>query len=156
MHGVSAFIIVGVITYLARSPGTAGAWGVQQARTVLVVLLGLMYLPPSIAKVVGSGKIADNFRAWGYPGWALHATGGLQLLGVALLAVPRSAFIGALLLAGSAVESAYVNGTHGAGAMVAFPALQLVFALVVAWLHRPSGHTARRGSSAAASGASTP
>jgi hypothetical protein len=97
-----------------------------------------MYAPPSIAKLVGKGHIADNFRAWGLPDWLLYGTGGLQLVGVALLIHPATAFIGALLLAGSAIESAVMNGMHGAGALVVFPLLQLVFALAVAWMNRPA------------------
>jgi uncharacterized membrane-anchored protein len=135
MHVLDATVIVAIIAFISRPTRTKDARDL--GRIVATTLLGLMYLPPSISKVLGTGKIADNFRAWGYPDWTIYMTGAIQLLGVVLLATRRSAPAGALLLAASAIESAFVNGTHGAGAMIAFPFLQLVFALAVAWLNRP-------------------
>lgn len=136
MHVIAALAIVAVIATTMRSRG-ARISKRKWERIVPTALLGIMYLPPSIAKLAGKGRIADNFRAWGLPDWLLYGTGALQLLGVVLLVYPATAFIGALVLAGSAIESAVTNGMHGAGVLIVFPLFQLVFAFAVAWLNRP-------------------
>jgi hypothetical protein len=135
MHVIAAATIIGVIA-ATQSRGERRSKR-KWERIVPTALLGIMYLPPSIAKLAGKGHIADNFRAWGLPDWLLYGTGALQLLGVLLLVHPATALIGALVLASSAIESAVMNGMHGAGALIVFPLFQLAFSFAVAWLNRP-------------------
>jgi uncharacterized membrane protein YphA (DoxX/SURF4 family) len=62
-----------------------------------VALVGV-FLFSGISKVAGTSPMADRFLYWGYPQWFLLVVGAAEILGAALLAIPKTAFYGAAVL----------------------------------------------------------
>ena len=67
------------------------------AATLLAWLLALAFLGACSANAAGSAAIKDEFVRWGYPRWWNLATGGLEALAAALIAMPAARVAGLLL-----------------------------------------------------------
>ena len=63
-----------------------------------VILLVLIFAPQGWAKFNDASGWAKAFRHWGYPDWFRMLVGVVELSGVALLLLGRTAALGALLL----------------------------------------------------------
>jgi putative oxidoreductase len=121
----------------ARSKGrTIGVW-------VLRVLLGLAFLTIGTTKVTGTTNTVEFFAAIGWGQWFRYLTGILDILGAALIFVPRWTFYGAVVLTGTVGLGMLLSfnvmrndPTWGEEVVVA-PAVLTLLAALLAWLTRP-------------------
>lgn len=63
---------------------------------VLSILLALGFVAGAFMKF--SGKMDDAFLAWGYPAWGPSLVAIIELIGAALLLIPKTRKIGAILI----------------------------------------------------------
>ena len=82
-----------------------------------VILLMLIFTPQGWAKFNDASGWAKAFRHWGYPDWFRMLIGVVELSGVALLLLGRTAALGALLLicvmlGAMATHVAFDGGRH--------------------------------------------
>ena len=82
-----------------------------------VILLVLIFTPQGWAKFNDASGWAKAFRHWGYPDWFRMLIGLVELSGVALLLLGRTAALGALLLicvmlGAMATHVAFDGGRH--------------------------------------------
>lgn len=105
---------------------------------VLRLSLGVAFIVFGYEKFAG-GEWVELFRAIGLGEWFRYFTGGVQMLGAALLFLPRTARIGALLIAltmaGAIAVHLFILPTGVGGAIV--PAAFLGFAVAAGW-RRPA------------------
>jgi uncharacterized membrane protein YphA (DoxX/SURF4 family) len=78
----------------------------------LRVLLTLGFLAAAVTKFLPHSGWQERFAAWGYPLWFVPLVGGLELLGIVGLWLPRASPYAMLLLAGVLVEASYANLSH--------------------------------------------
>lgn len=62
------------------------------------LLLALVFASAGIAKLIGAPQMVQVFDAIGVGQWFRYLTGGVEILGAALLVVPTTGFAGSLLL----------------------------------------------------------
>lgn len=67
-------------------------WGVQ-------VILALLFANAGFAKVRGMAEMIELFDLVGVGQWSRYFTGGLEMIGAVLILIPRTAQIGATVLA---------------------------------------------------------
>ena len=75
----------------------------RRAFTGLCWLLALSFIAGGVAKFVPDGTFSgtpysERFADWGYPSWFRFVVGSGEIVGAALLLVPRRRFLGAVLL----------------------------------------------------------
>ncbi len=123
---------------MVDNSSAAGRAGVKIFDAVLWLLqVGAagMFLMAGFSKLSGAPEMVGLFDVIGVGQWFRHVTGGLEVLGAALLLVPRLSGVGALVLAG---VMAGAVATHlfvlGGGAGVAL--LLLAVTAAVAWGRR--------------------
>lgn len=63
------------------------------------ILLALVFLNTSVAKLTGSPEMVALFTAVGSGQWLLYVTGVLELTGAVLIVMPKTRRIGAALIA---------------------------------------------------------
>lgn len=51
-----------------------------------------------VSMVLGTSPMGDRFIYWGYPTWFLSAIGAVETLGAVLLVIPRTGFLGSVVL----------------------------------------------------------
>jgi uncharacterized membrane protein YphA (DoxX/SURF4 family) len=105
---------------------------------VLSVLLTLAFMIAAIPKLIGGHAWVVKFINWGYPRWFLFAVGSLELLGGALLLIPRLAKYGAIVLAVVMVGAGYTHLANGEGLQVLRPLIFLALLGTVFWLRKPT------------------
>ena len=112
-------------------------WGVR-------ILLALAFGAAGISKLAGVPQMVQVFDAIGFGQWFRYLTGAVEVVGVVLLLVPYTGFLGALLLTATMVGAV---ATHLAliGGNPA-PAIVLgVLSAFVAWRQRPVPRLAAAG-----------
>jgi hypothetical protein len=104
---------------------------------MLRVILGLAFLAIAAVKLTGASHTPQMFANIGWGQWFRYLTGALDLVGAALVLMPRSAFYGALILmctVGFAVILTFAGRIHDSPVA---PLALMVLAAAVAWLTRP-------------------
>ena len=108
----------------------------QTIKTILWVLLGILFLFAGGEKLWNPTGHAEEFAHWGYPLWFVYVTGIIELVGGICLLIPMGRFLGVILLSVTMVGASI---THlRAGEMGAFPVpiVLLVGLLTLAWTMR--------------------
>jgi hypothetical protein len=114
----------------------------RRSRTVGLVLVGLVavFLAVDAAThLVDPAFVQESFATLGYPAWVARFSGGLELVFVVLLVVPRTRLLGALFL------TAYLGGVFATQVRVEAPVVSTmlfsVYLAVALWvgllLHDP-------------------
>lgn len=104
-------------------------WGVR-------IVLALAFGAAGLAKLAGVPQMIQVFDAIGAGQWFRYLTGAIELLGVALLLVPTTAFFGGLLLTATMVGGVATHLLLIGGSPL--PALVLgVLSAFVAWRLKP-------------------
>src|SRR5947209_2582481 len=68
------------------------------AVVVVTLLLGALFVYAGLANFLFEDNARRQFDAWGYPDWIREVVGVLEIAGGLLLLLPRTTWIGALLL----------------------------------------------------------
>jgi uncharacterized membrane protein YphA (DoxX/SURF4 family) len=110
---------------------------------VLSVLLTLAFMIAAIPKLMGAHAWILKFTNWGYPRWFLLAVGSLELVGAALLLIPRLAKYGAIGLAVVMVGAGYTHLANGEGLQVLRPLIFLTLLGTVFWLRKSTRDNSR-------------
>ena len=107
--------------------GNVALWVLQIGAAAMFFMAGGM-------KLSGAPDMVAMFEVLGGQ-WFRYVTGGVEVLGAALLLVPRLAGVGALLLAATMVGAIF---THVAviGGSFAIPLVLLVVTATIAWGRR--------------------
>lgn len=71
-----------------------GAW----APRVLPYVLALPMVGAGMGKLVGIQRFVDTFHRFGFPEYVRPLVGGLELIGVLLLLLPRTRFVGSIFV----------------------------------------------------------
>ena len=66
---------------------------------ILVWLLVVAFFGAGLFNAIGMRATQDDFARWGYPPWWCRVTGGLEMTGAALIAMPASRGVGMALCA---------------------------------------------------------
>lgn len=104
-------------------------WGVR-------IVLALAFGAAGLAKLAGVPQMIQVFDAIGAGQWFRYLTGAIELLGVVLLLVPATAFLGGLLLTSTMVGGVATHLLLIGGSPV--PALVLgLLSAFVAWRLKP-------------------
>lgn len=111
---------------IARVARIAGMW-------IPVVLLTLIFVPQGWSKFNDASGWAAAFRHWGYPDWFRMTIGVMELGGVALMLLGRTAAFGALLimtvmLGGMATHVIFDGGRNMTSEVVPLVLASVVFA----------------------------
>lgn len=104
--------------------------GVSVALWVVTVMVAALFVLAGAMKFY-SVEMADEFERWGYPGGFHLLIGAVELIGAALLLMPRTAFLGAGALAVVMIGAFFTHVFHMEWLQSAVPAV--VFALL-AWI----------------------
>jgi putative oxidoreductase len=111
---------------------------------VLRVVLGLIFLSVGMAKLTGTANTVEYFAAIGWGQWFRYLTGLLDIVGVALLFVPRWTCYGAIVLASSVGMAASISlillrrdPIWGGPEMALVPLVITLLAVALAWMTRP-------------------
>ena len=102
---------------------------------LLSLVLAVVFVVVGLANLTLQPHMVQRFESYGYPVWFLALTGAFEIFGAALVLVPRTAYIGAGLLAAitcGAFISLMANG-HTSG--ITAPISLFLLALVVGSLH---------------------
>ena len=105
---------------------------------MLSVLLTLAFMIAAIPKLVGVHAWIVKFINWGYPRWFSVAVGSLELLGGALLLIPKLARYGVIVLAVIMIGAGYTHLANGEGLQVLRPVIFLTLLGTVFWLRKPN------------------
>ena len=97
------------------------------------VVLALPLFAAGAPKLLGQGGWIALFAHWGYPAWLAPIVGAAEVLGVALLFVPRLASAGAAVIAIVMAGAAMTHATHHEGERVVFTAVLCALALLIGW-----------------------
>jgi putative oxidoreductase len=107
----------------------------------LRVVLGLAFLAIGATKLTGSGRTVEYFAAIGWGQWFRYLTGFLDIVGAALLFVPRWTCYGAMVLTCTVGLAALMsltllqgNPTWSGWEMVSVPLVLTVLAAALTWL----------------------
>jgi hypothetical protein len=121
-----------------------------KGRTIAIwalrLVLGLVFLYTGFHKLTGTGHTVEYFAAIGWGQWFRYLTGVLDIVGGALLFVPKWTCFGALVLTCSVGTGALVSLTvlrsdptwgSGSSVMVVVPLVLTMLAALLAWMTRP-------------------
>ena len=100
---------------------------------IATLILALPLVAAGVSKVIGQGGWIPMFARWGYPSWLVPIVGIAEVLGVALLLVPRFASAGASMIAIMMAGAALTHATHNEMARVVFTAILCGLALLIGW-----------------------
>lgn len=100
-------------------------------------LLAAAFFMAGGAKLAGAAPLVENFERFGLPLWFLYVTGAIEVVGAALLLVPRLAPFAALVLGGTMVGGIGAHVSAGDPLSQSVPAVVLgLLTMVVIWLRR--------------------
>jgi hypothetical protein len=100
---------------------------------ILKLLISLIFVGTSLLKL--TGKVAPDWKRWGYPRQFMYATGTAELVAVALLWWPGLEILGAVGLGLILLGALATLGRHREGlSHIAFTALTLLLVLVQSYL----------------------
>jgi len=100
---------------------------------ILKTLISLIFVGTSMLKF--TGKVAPDWKRWGYPRQFMYATGIAELVGVALLWSPRFELIAGAGLAFVLLGALATLGRNREGlSHIAFTALTLLLVLVQSYV----------------------
>jgi putative oxidoreductase len=119
----------------AASTSAQAGKGVNIALWVLQVLLGLAFLGAASGKLLGKAEMVGLFETIGLGQWFRYATGLLEVAGAVMIVVPRTRFLGAVLLCVVMIGAVLTHVVILHNAPTA-PAVLLVLAGLVAWGRR--------------------
>jgi putative oxidoreductase len=104
-----------------------------------VALFGLIGLP-GLTKLTMSAEWVERFEGWGLPGSMVMVVGAMELIGAALLLVPKLAKWGGALLAMAMLGASGTHLLNGEGMRVPYSlALAAVAVGVALFRHRQQG-----------------
>jgi putative oxidoreductase len=103
---------------------------------ILTVLVSLSFIGAGAPKLAGSAQFVETFTRFGYPLWFLYVTGFIEVLGGVLLLVPRTATLGAGLLAGTMVGAVATHLKVGDPVTQVIPPIVLGVLAVIVGLAR--------------------
>jgi putative oxidoreductase len=120
----------------------------SKGRTIAIwalrVVLGVIFLGIGATKLAGTAQTVQYFAAIGWGQWFRYLTGLLDVVGSALLFVPRRTFYGAAVLACSVGTATLISISllrgdplWGGREMTLVPLILTVLVVVLAWLTRP-------------------
>lgn len=123
-------------TNAARIESSAGRTGRagNVALWVLQVGAAAMFFMAGGMKLAGAPDMVAMFEVLGGQ-WFRYVTGGVEVVGAALLLVPRLAGVGALLLAATMVGAIFTHVAVIGGSFVV-PLVLLVVTATIAWARR--------------------
>ena len=79
---------------------------------ILRVLLSLGFLAAALTKFLPHSVWQARFAGWGYPTWFVPLVGGIEVLGVVGLWIPRVSRQAIVLLGVVLIEATYTNLSH--------------------------------------------
>jgi uncharacterized membrane protein YphA (DoxX/SURF4 family) len=100
----------------------------------LSILLAFAFFGAGLGKLTAQPMMVQEFALFGYPPWFMYVTGGLELLAMVLVLIPRTAAIGAGVVTCIMIGAVYSHLTHGQWLMSVGPLVLLVMAVVLGWL----------------------
>jgi uncharacterized membrane protein YphA (DoxX/SURF4 family) len=116
---------------------TIAAW-------VLRVIVSLAFLLIAATKLIGTAETVEYFEAIGWGQWFRYLTGSLDVVGAALLLVPRCTFYGAVVLISSVGTATVLSMTvlrgdphWGSLTKVLQPLMLTSLTIALAWLTWP-------------------
>lgn len=98
------------------------------AGIVLTVLPGLMLLASAAMKLSGAPEIVEGFTKFGFDPGVIRPIGVVELLATLLFLVPRTSFVGAILITG------YMGGAICTHLRVGEPIIIPIALGVVVWI----------------------
>ena len=101
-----------------------------------VILLALIFAPQGWSKFFDDSGWARAFRHWGYPGWFRVLIGVMELSGVALLLLGRTAAFGALVLICVMLGAMATHVIFDAGRHMTSEVVPLALSIIVLVLRR--------------------
>ncbi len=66
-------------------------------QVILIGLLAIAFLGAGLVNAIGAPAQRESFVRWGYPAWWCRVTGGLEISGALLIALPATRLVGLLL-----------------------------------------------------------
>jgi DoxX-like family len=102
---------------------------------ILKLLISIIFVGTSVLKL--TGKVAPDWKRWGYPRQFMYATGIAELVALALFWWPGLEILGAAGLGFVLLGALATLGRHREGlSHIAFTALTLLLVLVQSYLSR--------------------
>ncbi|MGW1727478.1 DoxX family protein [Streptomyces sp. NPDC002306] len=102
---------------------------------ILQALLAVVFVMAGASKMAGAQDMVKIFQDVGVGQWLRYVTGSLELIGAALLLVPRLSALGGLLLAG-VMAGAFLSCLFVIDQSPVPPAILLILAAAVTWNRR--------------------
>lgn len=122
------------------APSTAPARLPRILLWLATFLLALPLFAAGLPKLLGQGGWVTAFAHWGYPGWLVPLVGTAEVVGVALMFIPRVATIGASMIAVVMASAALTHAMHDEMPRVAFTSILCTLAIFIAWSRRRDFH----------------
>lgn len=103
------------------------------------ILLAAMFIQAGGSKLFGAQMMIENFARWGLPDWFRPVVGAVEVVGAALLLLPRTRFYGGTVLTGTMVGAVLTHVVSGVD-LQNLPVVGILFALTasIAWFQRPA------------------
>ena len=102
---------------------------------VLQIAAAAMFLMAGFSKLSGNEQMVGVFETIGFGQWFRYLTGALEVTGAALLLIPRTSGVGALLLVG-VMAGAVLTHLFIIGGSALLPLVLFVIMSIVAWGRR--------------------
>ncbi len=112
------------------------AFPITRSRILWAVrlLLALAFGAAGTAKLMGAPMMIEVFAQVGIGQWFRYFTGGVELVGVALLLAPRTGLYGALVLMGTMIGAVFTHLVVIGGSAIPAVILGMLAALLVVQL----------------------
>ena len=112
----------------------------SKIKTLLWVVLGLLFVVAGIDKLVSDPVQVRHFAEWGYPLWFLYLTGVIELGGGLSLFFPQVRLYGILVLSTTMLGAVFTHLKAGEWGAFPIPLILLALLLTLAWTekNRPS------------------
>ncbi len=111
---------------------------VKTTAQVLSIMLAVVYLVVGFAQIAGVSGVAESFSRWGYPNWFRIVIGVAELVGAAVLLIPKISALAAVGLAVLMVGAVYTHIQSGEYPMIVLNLLLIALLLWLGWLRRPA------------------
>jgi len=105
---------------------------------ILSIIFAVLFVMSGGFKLAGAEMQAQNFDRWGYPVWFMYLTGVLEIVGAALIFMPKTRFWGGLLLCIIMVGALGTHVMHGEIMMALMPLVFLAGLGWITWSLRPA------------------
>lgn len=99
----------------------------------VIRILTATFLITGLAKLSGSMVMAENFLAWGYPGWFMYLVGAVEVAGALLLLTPHMQFYAAGILGLEMFGAFFTHWMHGQSFFAVLPLAIMAFMILIAW-----------------------